>query len=130
MKNSFYKYVKNEIKKIPNSAFFDVSALDISEDDFIDYIRKMYSVDLINFDKKTLSGKQNFDGSIIVEIEDTMTYHCKLNNQLYLEYVFVNKDIKNDFPYLLRSISVYSSTTNEKELISFIEYISEYIKNK
>lgn len=137
MKDRFYKYVKNEVKKIPNSAYLFVSILKVKEEDFLSHISKKYNLELINFCQQEEFGLCDSDYqdkrlpiSKDTVIRDTITYHYKVNNQLYLEYIVISDDLNKNHPYIVESLTVYSNEINQGELISFVQYISEYVKNK
>jgi hypothetical protein len=136
MKDKFYKYVKNEIGRIPNSAYLFISILGIKEDDFLEHINKKYHLQLINFcqheefcrcEKDHSDKREPIYGTII---RDEITYHFKIDNMLYLEYIVVSEDLNKNYPYIVEKLTVYSNEVNKNELISFIEYVGDYVKNK
>lgn len=131
MKKDFYKYIKKIIKTIPCSGYFDLSDnYFILEDEFLSFINEKYSTTLINFQQE--SKYKCYPETIRDEqiVSDTIIYHFKLNNQLYLEYKSYNKNTIESDKYIMIYLSVYSSEINQKELISFLEYMDLYIKNK
>jgi len=129
MKNEFYKYVKEKIKSIPCSGYFDLSNNHMMlEKDFLLHINKEYIVTLINFQQK--SKYYYFPLSVKKEqiITDIITYYFKVNNQMYFEYKSTNKNTTKSDKYHIINMIAYSSESNHKELILFLEYISNYIK--
>lgn len=133
MNNVFYDYVNN-LTNIPCSGYLDLNNMDIEEEEFISHIIFKYKMDMINFEKEShYEYKKEIDGSInknVLVIKDNIKYHFKINNILYLEYNVTNKDCLDSDGYMLIDIIVYSGLTNHKELILFLGYIDEYIKNK
>ena len=131
-KTEFYKYVLSNVKTIPfSSVCFDFSKNSlVLEEDFISHINKKYALEIINFEQK--SEFFCFPLSIREEqkILDTITYGCKVDNQLYLQYKSVNANTTESDKYVVVDMIAYSNPTNKKELISFLQYITEYIKNK
>ena len=130
MKNEFYEYVRGKIAGIPSSGYFDFSLnYFVLEEDFMNYINEKYTLTLINFEQD--SRYFCFPPAIRDEqkISDTIIYHYKVNNQLYLEYKTFNVNTIESDKYIILDMIAYSSDANQKELISFLEYISEYIKN-
>ncbi len=130
MKNQFYKLVKQNVAGIPCSGYLDFSFnhFVVEENLMVDIISK-YSLELVNFEQK--SDFRCFPTTIREEqsISENTIYHFTINNQLYLEYETYTSNILKGDKSLIKSMLVYSSKTNQKELISFLEYISEYIKN-
>ncbi len=123
MKDNFYEYVVNEVN-LPCSSYIDISKIDINEDDCVNYITKnKYSLDLINFIKETDYQISNTEK----EIHDQITYHYKINNQLYFEYNVCKRDSNN---YVIVDMTVYSSKLNMGEFIRFLDIIDKYIQNK
>lgn len=130
MKNQFYKYVKQNVAGIPCSVYLDFSFNHfVAEGTLITHLLTKYSLELINFEQK--SDFRCFPSNIKEEqsISEDTVYHFTVNNQLYLEYEAYNSNVLETNKSLVRNVLVYSSKTNQKELISFLEYISEYIKN-
>jgi hypothetical protein len=92
-------------------------------------------MDLINFEK---SSDYNYSSHKLRESEDNkvlgicdkITYHFKINNILYLEYKVINTNLLKSNDYTLVDLIIYSSLTNQKDLILFLEYISDYVNNK
>jgi hypothetical protein len=137
MKDKFYKYVKNETKKIPNSAFLYISILKVNEEDFLSCISEKYHLELINFCQDSEFGLCDSDCqdkrmpiSKDKVLRDTITYHYKINNQLFLEYIVISDDLNKNHPYIVENLTVYSNDINKNELISFIQYVGDYVKNK
>ena len=128
MGGEFYDFVKENIKGLPCSGSFDFSFNTyVKEEDFITYINKVYPLTLINFEQDSTyhcfpPTKQR--------IEDRLTYHYKINNQIYFEYCTFNPDTSTEVDeYRVLNMVAFSSVTNQIELEVFLEYISEYIKN-
>jgi hypothetical protein len=93
-------------------------------------------MDIINFEKNsdyklvdiTQPGDPfNKNHDYKKEIYDVITYHFKINSLLYLEYKVVNTNLLKSNEYTLMDMTVYSSLTNQKELILFLQYISDYV---
>jgi len=132
MKNKFYKYVK-KLTNFPCSSYFQLSKLNINEDQLVAHINLKYKMDIINFEKN--SDYKLVDNNAPVgtsteyrkEIYDVITYHFKINSLLYLEYKVVNTNLLKSNDYTLIDMTVYSSLTNQKELILFLQYISDYV---
>ena len=130
MKNEFYKYVKNKIQSIPCSGYFDFSLNHfVLEESFVNHINEKYLLTPINFQQNSIYFC--FPPTIRDEqkIEDTIIYNFKVNNQLYFEYKAFNTNTIESDKYCILNLVAYSSETNQKELVSFLEYIGEYIKN-
>jgi hypothetical protein len=123
MKDNFYEYVISEVK-IPCSSHINISKIDIDENDFVNYLTEnKYSLDLINFLKETDYQINN----IQKKIDDQITYHYKINNQLYFEYNVCKRDSDK---YVIVDITAYSSKLNMSELVRFLDVIDKYIQNK
>jgi hypothetical protein len=132
MKEEFYNYVKNEIKRIPNSSSVCLYPIVLKENEFLSHIDGRFHLELINFNQdlsyESVSWTPDSNESKV--LRDTITYHYKVNNQLYLEYNVICNDLKENYPYILQDMIIYSNDINKDELISFIEYINDYLKNK
>ncbi|MFW6225604.1 MAG: hypothetical protein ACOC3V_01430 [bacterium] len=134
MENSFFNFVKEQIKGIPCSASLDVEPLKIEEDQFLKLIDENYDSYLLFFKKYSIFGgveDKDIEYDTYIEVEENISYYLKLNNQIFLEYKTYNNN-KNFMSgidvYTVSLINVYTSNTHNIELIKILSLISDYIK--
>jgi hypothetical protein len=128
--NTYYEYIKTKINGMISSSFMDVFELKIDFNDFLNYLEQIYQISESNFDYHVFYNENKTDS------DKEFTHYVTLDNGIYVDIkTCANHNIETNIidmkDTIVCNLTAYSSQTNNKKLINFMNVVNTFIiKNK
>lgn len=128
--DTYCEHIRSKIKGMISSSFIDVFEFELDFNSFVEYLEKIYDISESNFEYHVSYGDK-------IDVQKDYCHYVTLDNSLYLDIrTFEESDIKEDIVINMdnakvQNIIAYSSQTNNKKLIKFMNDVNSFvIKNK
>ena len=130
MMDAYYEYIRVIIKGMISSSSMDLYEFELDFNQFVAYLEKFYQISESNFDYHIFYNKEEENS------EKHYTHYITLDNGIYVDMKTCSKnhidiDVIDMTNTVVQSLTAYSSQTNNKKLIKFMNDVNSFvIKNK